>query len=267
MVRFVWPRLLSSCLYLPGRHRDSILVNFVKLVCTRATCSLFVAAEAIPFASARSDSKWSTTASIACSAAAFQGKSVLLLDSSKVYGGFGATVSLSTFAEWYAHHAAAEEARASDAQGAAPGCMRTAPDLSAGARSDDAVPSSSGLAGPPASSKSAYAHDDAVLPSPRHATEVEIALPQRDDHIQHIEATVHSSRVPGRDNEYSIDLAHQVCVNAQGIYLNVQSVYGPGGSCRGQTHSDSTANLYDVDVQALRSRLCIENVKLLWRLS
>jgi hypothetical protein len=162
----------------------------------------------------------------ACSAAALQGQSVFIFDSNAYYGGAGATLNLSGFMDWYGRHAAAEERRQQStgraAETAAPSPPPPPPQPEA--RKDTAEPAQVSdphscvcSASLPAAEdgQAAFAAVDVdakeqLDQDAEAAAWQAVPLTLSDDGVRHIEAHVEPSRVPGRDNEYCIDLSHQV---------------------------------------------------------
>jgi hypothetical protein len=208
-----------------------------------------------------------------CSAAALQGKSVFVFDPNSFYGGFGATLNLSKFMDWYARNDAAEEVRCegkttrsqhtSQSQPLPAQAVATSPTSTPVGKMDfpdEHVKSSQSVFGgipkvpvvseaqceepcgagsgswlpngkqQPDGDTKGGAHrvsmsqkaSVAALPSsvmdgsdaPAASLDGEacMAVPLKlpEDGVHGICAHVQLARVPGRDNDYCIDLAHQV---------------------------------------------------------
>ena len=111
--------------------------------------------------------------------------------------------------EWYARHAAVEEAQHAEATSSAEGTPAAV--ASAGAAHAQTSAASAHVT----STSAAELADklaDPVAQTAKIVNEAEHELAVRQDahSVQHIRARVQPARVPGRSNEYNIDLAHQV---------------------------------------------------------
>jgi RAB protein geranylgeranyltransferase component A len=193
---------------------------------------------------------------LAC-AAAFHGKSVIVLDDKPYYGGSGATLNLCSFMDWYAKNAAAQEERQNRPQDSLTHTQQLTRIPSVSGEDAPSQPLDADRrpetcqSGPPLAVMHPAAHQSATktetlpcnAPSPAHRPGNNVLNADNMAHIVHlnldtseirdVQARVEPHRVPGCSKDYCIDLAHQAlqctgqCVEAirkAGLHLYIDFV-------------------------------------------
>lgn len=153
---------------------------------------------------------------------------MFIFDGNGYYGGAGATLKLSTFMAWYAQHAEAEEARAQLDTAATddPACQSSRAEAQTAAPGPESAPSAhSAMEAPAVHAQQGALASKAGTDKPSGEERL-VLLSTNTDSVLHIQADVQMARIPGRDNDYCIDLSHQV---RDSVFVYRQLGYLPGG--------------------------------------